>query len=395
MKNSIHSLFRTIAASVPLTVIGVLVSVPLVSFAGGLFYIDSTTGFAGFGNTTPQAQVDVSGAMYSRLVTATSSAIDWNDGNVRQLTLSSNATLSFSNGHAGGIYDLILTQDATGGRTVTWPASVEWPSGTAPTLSTAANAVDTAHFVFDGTNYLGTFALNYTAASSLLDNIVAYWKFDSDNSTDSVASNNGTDTSMSYGAAKINDGATFNGGSSYINMGDVATRYGTTGLDSSSNSFTYTVWAKQTSTGTNREFFQARQISGGGSQGVDFFIDSTNHLQARFTNSSGTQDAFVSSGTYTDTSSFHYYALVYNSSATTATAYYDGSPVSGINGVTVTKTWSLASSAANLDVGAFGSFASTNWWPGQQDEIGLWSRALSSGDISTLYHSGSGLQYPF
>jgi len=35
-----------------------------------------------------------------------------------------------------------LIQDATGSRTVTWDASVLWPAGTAPTLSTAAGAID-------------------------------------------------------------------------------------------------------------------------------------------------------------------------------------------------------------------------------------------------------------
>ena len=33
---------------------------------------------------------------------------------------------------------LILVQDGTGSRTATWPATVKWPSGTAPTLSTGS-----------------------------------------------------------------------------------------------------------------------------------------------------------------------------------------------------------------------------------------------------------------
>ena len=35
-----------------------------------------------------------------------------------------------------------LKQDATGSRTMTWPAAFDWPGGTVPALSTAANAVD-------------------------------------------------------------------------------------------------------------------------------------------------------------------------------------------------------------------------------------------------------------
>jgi hypothetical protein len=42
-------------------------------------------------------------------------------------------------GQSGAIY---LTQDATGSRTMTFGTAWYWPLGVAPTLSTAANAVD-------------------------------------------------------------------------------------------------------------------------------------------------------------------------------------------------------------------------------------------------------------
>lgn len=46
---------------------------------------------------------------------------------------------------------------------MTWPASVKWPSGNPPTLTSTANATDTVSFIFDGTNYLGSYLLNYLA----------------------------------------------------------------------------------------------------------------------------------------------------------------------------------------------------------------------------------------
>lgn len=82
------------------------------------------------------------------VVTADSNSdytIDLTQGNIFELTLTDNCTLSFSNppvnGKAGSV-TLILTQDGTGNRTVTWPGSVTWAGGTAPTLSTAASAID-------------------------------------------------------------------------------------------------------------------------------------------------------------------------------------------------------------------------------------------------------------
>ena len=52
---------------------------------------------------------------------------------------------------------LKIKQDGTGGRTISWPASVDWASGTAPTLSSGANDVDVFVFftVDGGTTYYG------------------------------------------------------------------------------------------------------------------------------------------------------------------------------------------------------------------------------------------------
>ncbi len=74
----------------------------------------------------------------------------------RQFTFGAgNATLSFSNPpQTGAVITVLLIQDSTGSRTITWPASVKWVGGTAPTLTTTANAKDLFHFLYDGTNYL-------------------------------------------------------------------------------------------------------------------------------------------------------------------------------------------------------------------------------------------------
>lgn len=86
--------------------------------------------------------------------------IDLESGNVAEVTLTENTTVTFSNPPATGIagsLTLILHQDATGSRTVTWPASVKWAEGTAPTLSTSASAIDVLTFVTTdaGTNWYG------------------------------------------------------------------------------------------------------------------------------------------------------------------------------------------------------------------------------------------------
>jgi hypothetical protein len=81
-------------------------------------------------------------AEYDAGNSGTSKTINWNDGNTQILTLTGNCTLTLSNPQAGGRYLLILIQDGTGSRTVTWPSTVKWSNATAPTLTTAASSVD-------------------------------------------------------------------------------------------------------------------------------------------------------------------------------------------------------------------------------------------------------------
>jgi hypothetical protein len=64
-------------------------------------------------------------------------------GWVKTITMTGNCTFTLTGATAGQIttLELVLTQDATGNRTATWPASVKW-SGGAPVLSGTASAVD-------------------------------------------------------------------------------------------------------------------------------------------------------------------------------------------------------------------------------------------------------------
>lgn len=81
---------------------------------------------------------------------STSYTMNLENGNVFEITLTGNCTFTFSNPPAsgkGGSFTLILKQDGTGGRTTTWPASVDWAGGTAPTLTTTASAIDILTFV--------------------------------------------------------------------------------------------------------------------------------------------------------------------------------------------------------------------------------------------------------
>ena len=87
-----------------------------------------------------------------------SQTIEFSTGFVQDVTLTDNCTFTFG-GVISGVsrFTLLLRQDGTGTRTVTWPASVVWAGGTAPTLTTAAGALDVVSFFTPdgGTTWIG------------------------------------------------------------------------------------------------------------------------------------------------------------------------------------------------------------------------------------------------
>ena len=127
----------------------------------------------GLGNTSPSYTLDVTGTgRFTKTVSfteidngnsSTADTIDWTQGNKQKSTLTGNCTYTFTAPGSPTSLVFKLVQDATGSRTVTWPAAVKWSGGTAPTLTTTANKVDIITFYYDGTTYFGNATLNFTA----------------------------------------------------------------------------------------------------------------------------------------------------------------------------------------------------------------------------------------
>jgi hypothetical protein len=92
---------------------------------------------------------------------STADTIDWTAGQKQKSTLTGVCTYTFTAPSGPCNLLLKLVQGGSGSYTVTWPASVKWPGGTAPTLSTAVGAVDIVTFYYDGTNYHGVASLAF------------------------------------------------------------------------------------------------------------------------------------------------------------------------------------------------------------------------------------------
>ena len=83
--------------------------------------------------------------------------IDWNlqTQQVAKVTLGGNRTLNApTNQNAGGFYSLLIVQDGTGSRTLSFNSAYKFTGATAPTLTTTASAKDLIVFRSDGTNLL-------------------------------------------------------------------------------------------------------------------------------------------------------------------------------------------------------------------------------------------------
>jgi hypothetical protein len=84
------------------------------------------------------------------------------NGTVQIITLTANATITMPTAAVGKSFILLLRQDATGSRTVTW-TTVNWAAGTAPTITSTASKQDIFSFFSDGTSWYGvTVGQNYT-----------------------------------------------------------------------------------------------------------------------------------------------------------------------------------------------------------------------------------------
>ena len=130
-----------------------------------------------------------------------------------------------------------------------------------------------------------------------------------------------------------------------------------------------------------------------------------------FYNASGVEKinacAWVNRNGVTGTNSIYCYGLTnpvvntawhqysFTASGTNFALYIDGSLISNTG-------WTLQTPSYNYTGTQIGSFYRSSGTPGYveyfsglEDEVGFWTRLLSSSEITSLYNSGSGRQYPF
>ena len=96
-------------------------------------------------------------ALNAEIALSDGGSISWNalTQPVAKVTLGGNRTLgAASGGVAGQFISLLVIQDGTGSRTLTWNAAYEFASDTAPTLTTTASKGDLFVFRYNGSKWL-------------------------------------------------------------------------------------------------------------------------------------------------------------------------------------------------------------------------------------------------
>jgi hypothetical protein len=259
--------------------------------------------------------------------------------------------------------------------------------------------VDVAKRFWSGLGLLGCSLLLLSptfASAALTTNLVSYWKMDeaSGNAADSVGSNTLTNTnSATFIAGKINNAAsTTSGTAQYFTITDASQ----VGLDLSGD-FTLAGWfwiadptidsalITKTSGGSQQSYYMYTNQRG--KIFVDISSDGTQtassyHRQA--TNSIVLQPA----------KTWIYVAATFTLSTNTTVIYINAAVASSTESYGTGITGGIFNSTSPFRVSGDG--VDPGWkYNGHIDEVAVWSRALTSSEITSLYNGGAGCQYSF
>jgi hypothetical protein len=217
---------------------------------------------------------------------------------------------------------------------------------------------------------------------SLLTNLISYWKLDG-NSNDAVGSNNGSDTAITYNAGngKIVQGAGFNGTTSKI-----------VGANNTNVPLNATIqcWIKTSTIQVGLTFVGGYILAAGGGE-FDFVEDNSGYFNVRAWDTDGVAAISVSSGSLADGNWHHLVGVLSTpggaGTTSTVTLYVDGQAQTAD-----TDTFTGNFNTMPFKIAIQQHFA--YYFTGALDEVGYWSRALTSGEVTSLWNGGAGLAYP-
>jgi Tfp pilus assembly protein PilV len=220
----------------------------------------------------------------------------------------------------------------------------------------------------------------FSSVSSLCSGIVSYWTMDqtSGDVLDSISGNTGASPGTTSVGGRVTNARSF-GGSDYINVTNNTTLQLT-------SAFTLSTWIKVTSNTAQQEIIGKWNTSGSGSQGYILRLESNGKLGGYACASS----CSVVTGTTTVTTNAWHHVVFTFDGVNTGKLYLDNS-LDNTNSSMQTPT----SGTNNLSIGGRPSSNPGLYINGIIDEVGIWNKALTLADITTLYNCGAGNSVPF
>lgn len=224
---------------------------------------------------------------------------------------------------------------------------------------------------------------------ALTDNLVSYWKADesSGNMSDSVGSNTLTNVgTCTFATGKINNGVVTTRNSKYMESTS------SSGLNPT-GAFTINFWVNWSALDTgswNGMVSKLDNTSRAYGTGILRSSGDTYTVRLDLGTSGGGSNAHEVNTTIV-VSTWYMWSFVYDGSSTLVKIYKNGSEIY----TTSSAQASVQAGTANFRVAWRNNPSTTDGSTGTFDEIGFWSRALTSTEVTSLYNSGSGLAYPF
>ena len=250
--------------------------------------------------------------------------------------------------------------------------AVDSPSAT----SLAQNGITIGEKPGSTTTVAGTGLL---ANATLPTDLLAYYRME-DDWTDSKGSNNATATNATFTTGKL---ASSKAGS-FDGSGD----YATTGNMTIGTAFSFSFWMNGTSWPSNACALASTHYHTSGYDG-NFMFRISGTTSITWASYDGTGSETSMNFTVPTLSTSTWYHVVITCDGTTLKVYLNGT----VNGSTLSHTKDLSDLAnggllIGSDVG--GPNADFN---GAIDEVGVWTKELSSTEVTALYNSGDGLAY--
>lgn len=215
--------------------------------------------------------------------------------------------------------------------------------------------------------------------ASLNVDLISYYKLDNNDFSDSVGSNDGTNSGTTNTSGIIIDGRDFSGSSQYITHNQDFDGY-----FSANNAFSINVWGNADVTDANDCYFTNRESTSG--TFIQLCLGADGQLITGLKTGSGEQLTCTSANGVVGDNLDVMVTLVYFGNETSAT-YVNGTMVCG----TTETDLDLGGTFANQDF-MFGRIE-TQYYNGMMDEIGFWDRAITGSEVTQLYNGGDGMTY--